>query len=283
MVGWIALHHQSAKKRLRPYPLLPTLRRYSNAAGIRHDRCHPHCHARQDLSFRPHRARADPSAQRPNAIADPGGLSYPQGSLRVGFRADRHDHHDLPDRRLAAAAGNRHGDGQASRTLFACRRHDVHAVGAPEPRLCDELCRDPHLSRPDRHRFIDLPPGGDPHGALCSRRPARAGAGAVSSRRTGGRRARAGVCRADHRSLGAAEPRVVRRARADGDGAACLDRQSAAPDQRGICSNAGQGQEGRRRTAPRPGDDRRRAGGADAVDVQQECLRRASARSTPFT
>src|SRR5690606_38422087 len=55
------------------------------------------------------RSRSDTSSQRPDAVIDPGRLSNLEGFLRAGFRADRHDHDDLPHRRIAASTGDRNG------------------------------------------------------------------------------------------------------------------------------------------------------------------------------
>jgi len=218
-------------------------------------------------------SRAQPSSQRSDAIADTGGLSYPARRLCARFRADRPDHPDFPGRRVAAATGDRHGDGSSSGTLFAGRGHDVHPVGPGQPRLCAELWDDPHLGCADRRRLLDLPSRGHPHGPLWGRWAAGAGAGHIPGGRAGRRLAGAGFRGAGHRALGSTQPRLVRGRRADGHAPFRLDRQQATPDQRRIRGGPHGRHTGGAHSRPaRPAYHRHRACGPDAADVFQECL-----------
>ncbi len=247
----------------------------SNRTRLGYDRHHAH---RPDRPGRRHagadRAQRDASAQRHDAVADPGDLSDHQDGLWAGFRPDRSDHPDLPDHGLAVPAPGRRLYRQEPDALFDGRRHGLHPHRADRPRLCRQLWAAADLGGLRRARLLDLPPGSDPHGAQRLGRAARVGAGHLPGRRPDGRRAGAAARGLHHRAARAGEPGLVlghgpaRHGADDLDGRALC--RAAAPESGGRAR--GQGRDGARGAGALGGSGRLRGDGAGHPAVLEERL-----------
>ena len=109
---------------------------------------------------------------------------YPiiKDSLSARLHPDRPDHADVPGLGLAAPAGRRLRDRPASDAHSMVAGMACSLVGLIGTRLCGKLRAAAARRSLCRHRLLDLPSGGDAHGAQRVRRAARVRASHLSDR-----------------------------------------------------------------------------------------------------
>ena len=208
--------------------------------------------------------------ERPDPVADPRDLSAAEGRIRAQLRADRPDHADVPDHRVAAAAADRPLHRQAPAAALVVVRDGVDAVRAAAAGLRAVVRGAAGRGRAGRHRLVGVPSGVVAHRADGVGRPARARAVDLPGRRQRRERRRSAARGADRDPERAAQRRLVRARGAARDRGPVAGRHVV----RGAPSRVpGQG-EGRARraavAAARQGRVRRRD--PDAADLLQVLL-----------
>ena len=129
--------------------------------------------------------------QRHHAVADRLGLSDPEGCLRAGLRADRHDHAGVPVHRLAAAARGRAFHRQEGAAVLACDRHGIYVLRLAAAQRRAALSRHPDRGRAGRPRLGGVSSGvrrgsrGSPRAGVTVLRNRCFSSAAVSARRWG--------------------------------------------------------------------------------------------------
>ena len=162
--------------------------------------------------------------QRHHAVADPVGVSDPEGELRARFRPDRADHAGVPVHRLAAAAGGRPLHRQEGAAVLAGDRHGLDAVRPAAAQRSRITTRHPDRRRAGRARLGGVSSGIGADRAARLGRPLRHGAIGVPGRRQCRHRARPGAGGADRGAVRPAVDRLVLLDRLRRDPGAVADR-----------------------------------------------------------
>ena len=147
--------------------------------------------------------------QRHHAVADPVGVSDPEGELCARLRADRTDHAGVPVHSVAAAAGGRPSHRPQGAAVFARHRHGLHVLRPAAAQRRAELSRHPDRGGAGRIWFGGVPSGIGADRAAGFGRALRLRAVGVSGRRQFGLRDGSGAGGLDRGAVRAAQHRLV--------------------------------------------------------------------------